>query len=244
MSRALGSVKVLDEDPDLAAEIPLEERSHAIEAAVALGGTLPLAGIDLASPPARLTEPGGLGVLVLDGLASVELATEGREQRELLGPGDLIRPWLELQTEAGWVGSVGFRPLTAVRVAILDRAFAARCAPWPQITSALVERLVLRTRRMALQTLIARLPRAEERVERTLWLYAERWGRVTPAGVVLELPVSHEALGAMVGLRRPSTTSAISRLRECGRLRRQGDQWLLPHAAHAGAVPPARAQTP
>jgi len=233
MSRTLGPVKVLVEDPDLAAEIPVAERTQAVEAAVALGGTLPLSGIDLGTPPPRLTEPGGLGVLVLDGLASVELAAEGRQQRELLGPGDLVRPWLGLQSEVGWVGSVGFQPLTAVRVAILDRAFTARCAPWPEIASALVERLVLRTRRLALQTLIARLPRAEDRVERTLWLYAERWGRVTPTGVVPELPVSHEALGAMVGLRRPSTTSAITRLREGGRLRRQGDTWLLPHRAPA-----------
>lgn len=244
MSVNLGPIKVLEEDPDLAADIPLEERPRAVEAAVALAGTLPLPGIDLVAPPTRLTEPGGLGVLVLEGLASVELAADGREQRELLGPGDLVRPWLDLQAEVDWVGSVGFRPLTTVRVAILDRAFAARCTPWPQITSALVERLVLRTRRLALQTLIARLPRAEDRVERTLWLYAERWGRVTRAGVVLELPVSHEALAAMVGLRRPSTTTAITRLRECGRLRRQGNLWLLPHAAPADARPPARAQTP
>ena len=241
MSRALGPVKVLVEDPDLATHIPVAERATATEAAVALAGTAPLPGIDLTNPPARLTEPGGLGLLVLEGLASVELTAEGRHQRELLGPGDLVRPWQGMETEVGWVGAVGFRALTPVRLAILDRAFTVRCAPWPQITATLVERLVLRTRRLALQTLIARLPRADERVERTLWLYAERWGRVTPAGVVLELPVSHEVLGALAGLRRPSTTSAITRLRERGSLRRHGDQWLLPHAPTPGLTADRRA---
>lgn len=50
---------------------------------------------------------------------------------------------------------------------------------------------------MALQGLAAHLPRVEDRLLLTLWMLAERCGRVTPEGIVLPLALSHEALGRL-----------------------------------------------
>jgi CRP/FNR family transcriptional regulator len=61
----------------------------------------------------------------------------------------------------------------------------------------------------------------EARVERRLLLklrqLAERWGRVTPEGVRLDLRLTHQELADMVGAVRESVTLAL------GRLARQGE---------------------
>lgn len=56
---------------------------------------------------------------------------------------------------------------------------------------------MLSTPFMALQGLAAHLPRVEDRLLLTLWMLAERCGRVTPEGIVLPLALSHEALGRL-----------------------------------------------
>ena len=67
-----------------------------------------------------------------------------------------------------------------------------------------------------------------------LWHLAERWGRVSRNGVILPLRFSHEFLAKLVGVRRPSVTSAISRLRHEGIVERRPDgSWLL-HGPPAG----------
>ncbi len=60
-----------------------------------------------------------------------------------------------------------------------------------------------------------------------MWLLAESWGRVTPAGIRLPLSLSHEVLGGLVGARRSTVTIALGKLAEGGSLIRQGDEWLI-----------------
>jgi hypothetical protein len=68
-----------------------------------------------------------------------------------------------------------------------------------------------------------------------MWLLAESWGRVTPAGTTLPLSLTHDALGALIGARRPTVTLALRELTERGAVIRQDQGWLLleapPHTA-------------
>jgi hypothetical protein len=77
-------------------------------------------------------------------------------------------------------------------------------------------------------SLIFSSPSITERLLLLFRLYAERWGKVTPAGVRLELPLTHELLGKLCGARRPTVTLAISSMEGQGSITRPSrDVWLL-----------------
>lgn len=220
-----GVVGVLDEDPDLGVKIAAEERAHAARRAVA-----PL--FELPPGPWRLTapaEPGSLGLVILEGLIIVRLDTGERAHLELVGAGDLINPWIGPGPDAAVASALTLRVVAPVRLAFLDRSFTARTAQWPEIHAALVERLVIRSRRLSLQAAINALARTEERLELTFWGLAFRFGRVTGNGYALSLPLSHARLAEMVAATRPSVSGALSRLHRAGRLVRTATpgEWLL-----------------
>jgi CRP-like cAMP-binding protein len=75
---------------------------------------------------------------------------------------------------------------------------------------------------------IAHHQRVEERLLLTLWHLADRWGRVSPDGIVVPLPLPHQRLADLVGAHRPSVTTAMGELVRAGRLSRRDDGvWLL-----------------
>jgi CRP-like cAMP-binding protein len=91
-----------------------------------------------------------------------------------------------------------------------------------------VGRALRRSRFLAPLLALARIRQLKVRVHALLWLLAERWGRVTPEGVLLDIPVTHATLGQLVGASRPSITSAVVDLRELGLVERAYDRgWLL-----------------
>jgi DNA-binding IclR family transcriptional regulator len=64
------------------------------------------------------------------------------------------------------------------------------------------------------------------------WLLSDRWGAVTPDGVRVTLPLTHETLAMLVGSRRPTVTLALQRLARAGLLMREpGHSWLLTNRA-------------
>jgi CRP-like cAMP-binding protein len=77
------------------------------------------------------------------------------------------------------------------------------------------------------------------------WELADRYGRVEPDGVRLDLRLTHELIGHLVGAQRPSVSTALGRLEEHGQVLRQGRSWLLAGApasieellGHAGDLP-------
>ena len=72
------------------------------------------------------------------------------------------------------------------------------------------------------------LTRVDARLELLFWGLADRWGRVGPDGVVLELPLTHQVLGRLVGAQRPSVTTALSDLARRGVIERREDgAWIL-----------------
>ena len=68
---------------------------------------------------------------------------------------------------------------------------------------------------------------------------ADRWGVMSAAGVLLPAFLTHSVLAAMLGVRRPSFTTAAHRLAETGAVQRQDDGRWLVDAALCLDDPPA-----
>lgn len=211
-------------DPDLAAGLAPEERAAARLAARAEAIRLPKRRS--VGPEAHC---GGLGLLVLSGLMARVVRVGRRESLELLGPGDLVQPWVE--DEAPLVAcTVTWEVLEPVVAARLDTRFMRRIRPWPELSTALSARGVRRSKWLTVQAAIDAHPLVEERLMLLLCHLGERMGRVGPDGVVLELPLSHRLLAAAVRALRPSVTGGLLRLREDGRLVQPGrGRWLITH---------------
>ncbi|MGH2931216.1 MAG: hypothetical protein ACRDL8_23630, partial [Solirubrobacteraceae bacterium] len=82
---------MLDEDPDLGDAIEPALRPRALEDCVAPVTRLPRGGWTPAAGDAAIRA--GIGLMVLDGLLLRRVGVDGRFGAELLGDGDLIRPW-------------------------------------------------------------------------------------------------------------------------------------------------------
>ena len=115
-----------------------------------------------------------------------------------------------------------------VRLATLDRHFALSVAPWPEVSAALMDRIVQRSRWLAFQLAVCHVVRVDTRLLLMLWHFADRWGRMTTEGARVRLPVTHSVLASVVGARRPSVTTALGRLQDAGLIERLADgAWLL-----------------
>ena len=84
---------VLSEDPELAEAIPLSLRDRAIDECVAPVRSIARGGWRPEPAGAGLVGPGGIGLLVLEGLLIRRVGVDDRFGAELLGEGDLLRPW-------------------------------------------------------------------------------------------------------------------------------------------------------
>lgn len=190
---------------------------------------------------------GGIGLLVLDGLLLRRVMVRGAPCAELLGPEDVLRPWSTVVEQMSSIPvRVSFSVLAQTRLAILDRGFATRIAPWPELTDALIERVTDRTRRLTYNLAAQRSKRVDERLWLLLWQIADRWGIVGPEGVEIRLPgLSHTVLGSLIAARRPSVTTAIGGLVERGLLRRgDGGALVLCGEPSAEAVRTSASQRP
>jgi CRP/FNR family cyclic AMP-dependent transcriptional regulator len=219
-------IRVFDADPDLLTNVDpactrlLRDRGIADSVVLEEGPWTPPAAAELG--------PGSVGLLVLDGLLSRTVHFDGLESPELVGAGDLLRPW---QDDAA-IGSLAFdtewRVLERGAIALLDERFARQMCRFPGITAGLLDRALARTRWVSFHLAIAHVRRAEPRVLMLLWHLADRWGRVTPQGVVVPLRLTHSAIARLVCMRRPTVSAALARLVGTGELARNADAtWTL-----------------
>jgi CRP/FNR family cyclic AMP-dependent transcriptional regulator len=215
--------RVLDEDRDLA-DVLEPARLTAVQArAVAPVVSLP-AGEWPAMPRPR--EP-VLGLLVLDGILGSRVELTERAHLELVSTGDVLRPWVGLGADASVPVRFGWCVYEAVRLAVLDRRFLHAVRDAPEIHEALMERAVLRSRRLNFQLAVNSVMGIEERILLVLWHFGERWGRVTAAGVNVTFPLTHRDLADVVGATRPSVSSALMELRRQDVIEQDGRGWLL-----------------
>lgn len=219
------SVRVLEEMPELGAGLNGDALAAArrVLARVVRVPEGPVAFDAELSPGA-----GSLGLLVLDGLLQRGLEVLGTVVcTELLGPGDLLRPWTEDDRSASVPAEAQWECLPGARLAVLDGRFASETARWPSVAAALIEKAVQRSRSMHFQLAVCHLTGVDKRLLVTFWHLADRFGRMTADGVRLPLPLPHRTLASIVGARRPSVTSALTALRDEGSVERTEDGWLL-----------------
>ena len=216
-------VSVLDVDAGLAELVPQDRRAEARRATAAATIVVASGPWKEARNPDRAR--GGYGLLVVGGTMIRRVGIDGRYGAELLGPGDLLRPW---QREGAAIGvEWSWRALTQTRLAVLDSRWAVRAAPWPQLGAELAGRALARSVRSVISMAITQQPKLEERLWMLFWELADRYGRVHADGVHVDLPLTHEVLSHLAGARRPSVSGALTRLASTGRLRRSGRHWVL-----------------
>ena len=219
------SARVLELDPELGLRVPATEVSRAREQLVASVLELPAGHWEV---PRDEGARGRLGFLILEGLLARDMTLVGRTATELLGEGDVVQPWVANRDDGLVRYRVSWHVLMPVRLAILDDEFTRSLAAWPQVMSALLERAVRRTHRMSIHEALLQLSPVETRLLVLFWHLAERWGRVTPAGIALRLRLPHALLGQLVGSRRASVTTALQHIYATGALERRPDgTWLL-----------------
>jgi CRP/FNR family cyclic AMP-dependent transcriptional regulator len=181
-----------------------------------------------------------VGLLILEGVVAREVALGGGLSSELLGPGDLIRPWSADSAVDLLASEVRWNVLADTRVAILDGPFLNKLAAFPGVSAMLLERVEARSRRLALTQAIAHQTRVEDRLLSIFRLLAERWGRVGADGLVIPLCLSHRTLAELIGARRPTVSTAAAKLARLGALRRRDDgSWLLAITEHPRPAAPA-----
>jgi CRP-like cAMP-binding protein len=213
----LQGVRLLEADPDLGLGLPASNLARARELVVPAFH----APRGHWAPPERLRA--ALGAVVLDGILIATGRTFARDDVRLLGTGDTIDAGTLTDRDIAW------RVLDAARVAVLDERFVLAARRWPALLTGLARRLFETQREEHTRAAICAMPRVEERILALLCHLALRWGHVTPDGITLTLPVTHETLGALIGARRPTVSLALLALTEQQLVqRRDGGAWLLP----------------
>lgn len=225
MSHRPDVAPVLDADPELGERLPADEFDAARRALIARVVVIEPGAWQ---PALHWTEDDhpALGLLVLDGLITRQISVAGRPSTELMGAGDLLRPW-DLDSDLGIPLDVHWSVMQRARLAVLDQRFLLAAARWPAVIDALASRGQRRARWLAFQLAMKQIMRVEGRLLVLLWALSERWGVMTPRGVHVRLKLTHEALGKLVGARRPSVTTALGALADAGALERVPDGYRL-----------------
>jgi hypothetical protein len=228
---------LLDLDPDLGQLL-------APERLAAAGRDLRAHVVTIASGewnPAALCRRGA-GLLVVQGMVARELRLHDTPSAELFGPGDIIRTGsVEARQELLPI-DIRWTVLATASIAVPDRHTARALHSYPEVTAILSDRVDARAERLAVTQAISQLTGVEMRIETLLWHLAERWGRVGTDGVIVPIALSHRMIGALIGARRPTVSTAIARLAAEHRLaRRPDDSWVLtgaqPSVAFSAAAP-------
>ena len=245
MPRTVDTARLLDADPDLGLLLSEARREQAERELVVRTYQLRVGAWDVS----RLegVTAGHLGLLIVQGVLSRELLVADVVSTELLGPGDLVRPWPSAGRMTLLPARAVWSVLSPACLAVLDRRFAAEAARYPDVTAALLDRLSERSVRLATTQAISQLTCVDRRLAALFWHLAERWGRVSIDGVIVPLALTHRILGQLVGARRPTVSTALSKLAARGELVRQPNgSWLLrgdpPEADALARGPGAEAQ--
>lgn len=215
------SVALLDADPDFAEAIPAGDR------VIAAGVGLPVVALEAGTAWERPAEPDdAVASLVVSGFLLRTLRRYGRSTIEMYGPGDLIAPEALISD-----GATTWKVVDDSTIARLDQRFEIAARRWPALWRVTLQRSSERSERLAAHLAALQLSRVDDRVEAVLWQLADRFGRVTPEGVVLPMALTHQAIGHLAAAKRPTVSVALGQLAAEGRVVRLPDGgWLLRRA--------------
>src|SRR5579875_365881 len=201
-------VRILQEDPDLGANLDSRIAASAVRLLRAPVVTL---NRDAPDPP-EYDPTTTFGLLVLSGLMGRRVGIGQAHAIEVLGPGDILRPWDRDDELESVPAEIGWRVFQPVRLAVLDRRITTVIGQRPELLIAFSGRLLQRARTSAYLTAASHLTLIDDKVLITLWHLANRWGRVSSRGVEINLGLTHEVIGEIVGARRPTVTLALNRM--------------------------------
>ena len=219
-------VRLLEVQPRLGAGLSASERPEAWRLVVAPVVTLAPGQWDAGELRRILGGCAPFGCMVAEGLIAHDLELSGRAATYLLGRGDILAP--SVTASRNLPVHRFFSAADPVRVAMLDKTLLAVTQRWPAIAGALLVEVVRQSERVAVHQLISQIPRADYRILALLWHLADRWGRPEPTGIVVPLAMGHEAIGRLVGSRRPTVSSALGRLADRNLVSRLANgTWLL-----------------
>jgi CRP-like cAMP-binding protein len=225
------TIGLLEVEPELRAYLGPDERQVVARVSIPVqrfsGRSLEIDAV--------LQEAGAFGAVILDGVLLHRLSIGDQPALRLLGPGDMLSRSGAARTAL--LGQSGYRTTGPLRLAMFDDRFLLAARRFPRLFAGLQIRQGEQHQRLAAQLVICQLPRVEDRLLALMWLLAETWGRVTASGTVLPIALTHDALGELIGARRPTVTLALKELAERGSLFRQDGEWLL-------LEPPPQAQAP
>jgi CRP/FNR family transcriptional regulator, cyclic AMP receptor protein len=217
------SISLCVADPDLVAGIPKADLPLARRALVAPRLDLRPATWDPGPAPRAFGAAPSL--LLTRGLVARNVRIGDRLATQLLGPGDVIDPWIVAWDDRHAVEWTVHEEATA---AVLDARFTAAACRWPSLSAVVHARMSRMAARLAAHLAICQLARVDQRVLGLLWELADRFGRVTPGGVVLDLRLTHALLGQLIGAKRPTVTLAVGSLIDAGAIERRADGgWVL-----------------
>jgi CRP/FNR family cyclic AMP-dependent transcriptional regulator len=233
--RRCDDVSVLAIEParEWVALLEVDESLASAVAPATLAAALPacLAGVQWLDagpwqPPQDAGGLGGLGLLVLEGFLVRHVDVVGRPAAELLGAGDLLRPW-EPDRTAPFSSGTRWHVLEPCQVALLDERLCAVIGRWPDLVAALVGRALARSREQAIGLAVGQIPNMRLRVLVLLWHAALRWGEPRDDGTVIPVRLTHELLANLTCGQRPSVSHALTALRRRGLVDRTADGRLL-----------------
>jgi CRP/FNR family cyclic AMP-dependent transcriptional regulator len=167
-------------------------------------------------------------MLILGGLVVRRVGIDGRFGAELLGEGDLLRPWQWESDSATLPLETAWSIVEPLHLALLDDDFVRRCiGRFPELAAPLVARAMQRARNLAVNMAIVHQARVDSRLHMLLWHLAGRWGRVRTEGTVVPFRLTHTILADLVAARRPTVTSALSDLARRELIQSRGGEWIL-----------------
>jgi CRP/FNR family cyclic AMP-dependent transcriptional regulator len=215
-------LQLLEIDPSLAEGLTSEERSTAARA-------LPVPVAGLRKGPWQATdspaEPGQLAYLVVKGLLVRRIEVGQGCSIELLGGGELLRPW---QEDASSFCRPSWEVVEPTALAQLGPGLMPALSRWPVLVSNLLARGIRRSRALAADAAAANIIGLDERLLTALWQLAETWGESRADGVHLSIRLPHRLLAELMGARRPSITTALAELKRSDRLDcGAGGHWIL-----------------
>lgn len=228
-----GAVRLLDVAPQLAEHLP-EDQVRGARAAL-LAPTIELRRGAWEREEICHHPHHPFGAIVVSGLLARTVDVGGYPGLDVYGPGDVIGArdlrHTTLPCGESWSATV------SSRIALLDDRFLLAARRWPRLVSAMFELLGEQRDRLMMQLVIAEQPRVEDRLLMLFWQLADRFGKVTRDGITIQLALTHEALGRLIGARRPTVTLALRMLSERSAIERRPDRsWLVKELPQDTAV--------
>ncbi len=237
-ARQRSPVRLLDVEPDLGAFLSDEEREVASQVAV------PVIAVDdgEADLERALRERRAFAAVIVHGIVLQRLVVGDQPGLRLLGPGDIVTR--QGSRAPAIVSQSSCRAAGGLALALLDERVLVATRRFPGLVAALQIQMGDQHLRLVTQLVICQLPRVADRVLALMWFLAESWGRVTPAGTSLPLSLTHDAIGELIGAKRPTVSLALKELVQQDAVVRQAGGWLLLKGAPAGTRVAAYASEP